>query len=376
MPIPQTLWTELDRRELFLRGILWTEVSRQCSELRRKLRHHNYRYYVLDDPEVSDADYDRLFRRLSRLEAEYPQLQDPLSPTQKVGAPPLSEFVQVRHRVPMLSLANVVSREEMQEFHNRLRRFLDTDEPIVYVAEPKIDGVAVELVYENGRFVTGSTRGDGTTGEDISHNIKTIKSLPLILLDQGYPIPSRLEVRGEVFLPKAEFRRLNAERLEAGESPFANPRNAAAGSLKQLDSAVTVERRLDLFCHGLGHIEGVTPTSQEDFIYTLQTCSILAQPCPAPIRSHQAFVQALQAWGLKPVPRDEEVYACKSSFDDVCDACDEWGRKRDELPFEIDGVVVRVNEFAQQREPWERLPARHVGLQRTNFRHPKLPVGC
>ena len=325
MPIPQTLWTEVDRQELFLRGILWTEVSRQCSELRWELHHHNHRYYVLDDPEVSDAEYDRLFRRLSQLEAKYPQLRDPLSPTQKVGAPPLSEFVQVRHRVPMLSLSNVVNREEMQEFQDRLQRFLDTDEPIVYVAEPKIDGVAVELVYENGRFVTGSTRGDGTTGEDISHNIKAIRSVPLGLLDQGVPIPSRLEVRGEVFLSKAAFDLLNAERVEAGEPPFANPRNAAAGSLKQLDSAVIVERRLDLFCHGLGHIEGITP----------------------PIRSHQEFVQALQSWGLKPVPRGQ-VYVCKS-LSDVFAACDEWERERDELSFEIDGVVVRVDDFGLQQ---------------------------
>ena len=195
------------------------EIRAEVERLRSELRHHNHRYYVLDDPEVSDADYDRLFRRLSQLEAEHPQLQDPLSPTQKVGAPPLSEFFQVRHRVPMLSLANVVNHEEMQEFQDRLQRFLDTDEPIVYVAEPKIDGVAVELVYENGRFVTGSTRGDGTTGEDISHNIKTIRSVPLRLLGQGVPIPSHLELRGEVFLSNAAFRRLNTERLEAGEPP-------------------------------------------------------------------------------------------------------------------------------------------------------------
>ena len=320
MPIPQTLWTEVDRRELFLQGTLWIEVSRQCSELRRKLRHHNHRYYVLDDPEVSDADYDRLFRRLSRLEAEYPQLQDPLSPTQKVGAPPLSEFAPVRHRVPMLSLANVVNREEIQEFQDRLQRFLDTDEPIVYVAEPKIDGVAVELVYENGRFVTGSTRGDGTTGEDISHNIKTIRSVPLRLLDQGVPIPSHLELRGEVFLSNAAFGRLNAERAEAGESPFANPRNATAGSLKQLDSAVTARRPLDLLCHGLGHIEG------------------------GGLASHQEFVRALRAWGLKPVPHGR---VCRD-VSEVVAACDALEAQRDALPFEIDGVVVRVDDFGLQ----------------------------
>lgn len=296
-------------------------IRAEAERLRSELRYHNHRYYVLDDPEVSDAEYDRLFRRLSQLEAKYPQLRDPLSPTQKVGAPPLSEFVQVRHRVPMLSLANAVNREEMQEFQDRLQRFLDTDEPIVYVAEPKIDGVAVELVYENGRFVTGSTRGDGTTGEDISHNIKTIRSVPLRLLDQGVSIPSHLELRGEVFLSNAAFRRLNAERLEAGESPFANPRNATAGSLKQLDSAVTAKRPLDLFCHGLGHLEG------------------------GGLASHQEFVQALQSWGLKPVPHGQ---MCRD-LSEVFTACDALEAQRDALPFEIDGVVVRVDDFTLQQ---------------------------
>ncbi len=296
------------------------ESRAEVERLRSELRHHNHRYYVLDDPEVSDAEYDRLFRRLSQLEAEYPQLQDPMSPTQIVGAPPLSEFVPVRHRVPMLSLSNVVNHEEMQEFQDRLQRFLDTDEPIVYVAEPKIDGVAVELVYENGRFVTGSTRGDGTTGEDISHNIKTIRSVPLRLLGQGVPIPSHLELRGEVFLSNAAFRRLNTERLEAGEPPFANPRNATAGSLKQLDSAVTAKRPLDLFCHGLGHLEG------------------------GGLASHQEFVRALQSWGLKPVPHGR---LCRD-LSEVFTACEALEAQRDALPFEIDGVVVRVDDFTLQ----------------------------
>ncbi len=302
VPVPQKIRAEVDR-------------------LRSELRHHNQRYYVLDDPVVSDAEYDRLFRRLSQLEAEYSQLRDPLSPTQKVGAPPVADFVPVRHRVPMLSLANVVSHDEMQEFEDRLRRFLNTAEPIVYVAEPKIDGVAVELVYENGRFVTGSTRGDGTTGEDISRNIKTIRSVPLSLLDQGYPIPGRLEVRGEVFLSNAAFRRLNTERAEGGESLFANPRNATAGSLKQLDSAVTAKRPLDLFCHGLGQIEGQTLTSHQEFIY------------------------ALRSWGLKPVPYSR---VCQS-LSEVFSAFDALEAQRVTLPFEIDGIVVRVDDFGLQQ---------------------------
>lgn len=321
MPVSPTRRTAVDRQELFVRGLLWIVASRQCSELRRALCHHNHRYYVLDDPLVSDAEYDRLLRRLSQLEAEYPSLRDPLSPTRKVGAPPLTGFAPVQHRLPMLSLANVVSHAEMQEFADRLRRFLSTDKLIVYVAEPKIDGVAVELVYEHGRFVTGSTRGDGTTGEDITLNIKTIRSVPLSLLDQGYPVPSRLEVRGEVFLSNVAFRRLNAERAQAGEPPFANPRNATAGSLKQLDSAVTAKRPLDIFCHGLGQLEGVQ------------------------LASHQEFVHALQAWGLKPVPYSR---VCQS-LSEVFSVFDALEARRDTLPFEIDGVVVRVDDFGLQQ---------------------------
>lgn len=298
------------------------KIRAEVDTLRRELRSHNHRYYVLDDPLVSDAEYDQLFRRLAELEAQYPEIQDPLSPTQKVGAPPLTEFASVQHTVPMLSLANVFSREEMQEFQERLQRLLNSDDPIVYVADPKIDGVAVELVYENGRFTLGSTRGDGTTGEDITHNIKTIRSVPLTLLDQGYPIPSRLEVRGEVFLSNAAFRQLNEERAQAGESLFANPRNATAGSLKQLDSAVTAKRPLDVFCHGVGNIEGVT------------------------LRSYEEFVLALQGWGLKPVPYGR---VCRT-LSEVFTAFDELERARDSLPFEIDGVVVRVNDFALQRQ--------------------------
>ena len=298
------------------------KIQAEVTTLRHELRSHNHRYYVLDDPLASDAEYDQLFRRLVELEAQYPELQDPVSPTQKVGAPPLTEFTSVQHTVPMLSLANVVSREETQEFEERLQRFLNSEEPIVYVAEPKIDGVAVELVYENGRLRVGSTRGDGTTGEDITQNIKTIGSVPLTLLEQGYPIPTRLEVRGEVFLSNEAFRQLNAERAAADEPLFANPRNATAGSLKQLDSTVTAKRPLDVFCHGLGQIEGVS------------------------LASHAEFVRAVQAWGLKPVPYGR---VCRT-LPEVFAAFEELERDRDALPFEIDGVVVRVNDFGLQRQ--------------------------
>jgi len=298
-------------------------IRAEADRLRQELTLHNYRYYVLDDPLVSDAEYDKLFRRLGELETQHPELRDPHSPTQRVGAPPLAQFAQVRHSLPMLSLANVLSREEMQEFQERIQRLLKTSEPIEYVAEPKIDGVAVELVYEDGKLVVGSTRGNGVTGEDITQNLKTVRSVPLLLFSQRtHLVPRLLEVRGEVFLPTEPFRQLNRERAAAGEPLFANPRNATAGSLKQLDSTITARRPLDLFCHGLGRVEGVTFTTQWE------------------------FTEALKSWGLKPVPERKvcrglpEVFAF---FDDV-------EKRRDHLPYEIDGVVVKVNSFALQRQ--------------------------
>jgi len=298
-------------------------IKAEVDELRRELTLHNHRYYVLDDPVVSDAEYDRLFRRLVELETQHPELQDPHSPTQKVGAPPLTVFAQVRHSLPMFSLANAVSREEMQEFEDRARRLLKTSEPIEYVAEPKIDGVAVELAYENGKLVVGSTRGDGTTGEDITQNLKTVRAIPLTLQTHGsHRTPARLEVRGEVFLATEAFRRLNRDRAAAGESLFANPRNATAGSLKQLDSAITAKRPLDLFCHGPGRLEGVS------------------------FASYWEFTEALKAWGLKPVPYRR---VCRN-LDEVFALFDDLEKRRDTLPYEIDGVVVKVNSFALQRQ--------------------------
>ncbi len=295
----------------------------EVDRLRQELILHNYRYYVLDDPLVSDAEYDKLFRRLVALETQYPELRDPSSPTQKVGAPPLTEFAQVRHSLQMLSLANVLSREEMQEFQERIQRFLKNDAPIEYEAEPKIDGVAVELVYENGKFAVGSTRGDGITGEDITANLKTVRSIPLTLLPGSHhPIPRLLEVRGEIYLPTEPFRQLNRERAAAGEPLFANPRNATAGSLKQLDSSVTAKRPLDLFCHGLGRVEGVS------------------------FATHWEFTEALTGWGLKPVPYRR---VCRN-LDEVFVFFDDLERRRDDLPFEIDGTVVKVNSFALQRQ--------------------------
>ncbi|MCY4386357.1 MAG: NAD-dependent DNA ligase LigA [Desulfurellaceae bacterium] len=299
------------------------EIQQEVERLRTELALHNHRYYVLDEPLISDAEYDQLFRRLVDLETEYPELHDPASPTQKVGAPPLAAFTQVRHTVPMLSLANVVSRAEMQEFHQRVQRTLETTQDVEYVAEPKIDGVAVELVYENGKLTVGSTRGDGVTGEDVTANLKTVRSIPLTLLSQpAHPIPRRLEVRGEVFLPKASFRSLNDTRAETGEPLFANPRNATAGSLKQLDSAITAQRPLDFFCYGVGQIEG----------------DVFA--------SYWELRRAFTGWGIKPVPLGR---VCPT-VEEVFTVCDDLETRRDSLEYDIDGVVIKVNSFALQAQ--------------------------
>lgn len=298
------------------------KIRQEVERLRAELAVHNHRYYVLDEPLISDAEYDRLFRRLVDLEAAYPALHDPASPTQKVGAPPLAAFAQVRHSVPMLSLANVVSQDEMQEFHQRVQRVLETTQDIEYVAEPKIDGVAVELVYENGKLAVGSTRGDGVTGEDVTANLKTVRSIPLTLLQPAHPIPRRLEVRGEVFLPKAAFRSLNDTRAKAGEPLFANPRNATAGSLKQLDSSITAGRPLDFFCYGVGQIEGDT------------------------FASYWELRQALISWGIKAVPLGRVCPTVEAVFA----VCDDLEARRDSLDYDIDGVVVKVNSFALQAQ--------------------------
>jgi DNA ligase (NAD+) len=300
-------------------------AAREVEELRRQLHYHDYRYYVLDDPVVSDGEYDAAFRRLVELETAHPELVTPDSPTQRVGAAPREGFETVRHSVPMLSLANASTRDEVREFEERIRRLLDRPAPLEWVAEPKMDGVAVELVYEGGRLTMGSTRGDGVHGENITQNLRTIRSVPLVLQDDARrPVPRLLEVRGEAYLPVEAFRRLNREREERGEPAFANPRNAAAGSLKQLDAAVTAARPLDLVCHGVGRIDGAT------FRLT----------------SHWEFLTTLAAWGLKSVP---ETRLC-ADLDAVFAFFDEMEGRRDALPWEIDGIVVKVNSLPLQAE--------------------------
>ena len=231
------------------------DIQNKIQKLRDQLNYHNLRYYVHNDPIISDTEYDTLLRNLQLLETENPQFNSADSPTQRVGAKPLSEFGSISHRIPMLSLANAMDIEEIVQFDEQVRKGLGLNK-IGYVAEPKLDGLAVELVYENGMFINGSTRGNGEVGEDITQNLKTIKAIPLKLQD-GYKIPTLLEVRGEVFIDHTDFKTMNIKRLQDGVQPFANPRNSAAGSLRQLDSTITAQRPLRIFCYALGTIDGI-----------------------------------------------------------------------------------------------------------------------
>ncbi len=299
------------------------EIVERVKKLREEINYHNYRYYVLDSPVISDAEYDALMRELKELEEKYPELITPDSPTQRVGFAPAEEFRQVPHSVPMLSLDDAFTEEEVLEFDRRLKRFLNLpeDEEIDYTCEPKIDGLAVDLVYENGLFTVGSTRGDGYVGEDVTNNLKTIKSIPLRLLSlDGVPIPRRLDVRGEVYMDKDRFRELNRQRLEQGEPPFANPRNAAAGSLRQLDPNVTARRPLDIFCYGVGLVEGYTFRSQWEILTTLPK------------------------WGFRVNPHVRLVKGIRAAIE----YHREMDRLRERLPYEIDGVVIKVNDLELQ----------------------------
>jgi DNA ligase (NAD+) len=295
--------------------------AKEILELRQEIEKHNYQYHVLDEPQISDSEYDRLFRRLLELEEQHPELASPDSPTKKVGAQPLEKFKTVQHTIPMLSLNNATSQEELEDFEDRIKRFLRLAEPIEYFAEPKIDGVAVELVYLNGKFTTGSTRGDGLNGEDITVNLKTIGSIPLILRPGIVAAPERLEARGEVFLSSEAFQQLNRERDEQGLPVFANPRNAAAGSLKQLDSRITAKRSLDIFCHGAGSVIG------------------------AAFASHAQFRDVIRSWGLKTVPFGR---LCRGMAE-ILAYRDDIEARRDQLPYEIDGLVLKVNSVDWQR---------------------------
>jgi DNA ligase (NAD+) len=294
------------------------QAREQADRLRREIEHHNVRYYVLDDPEISDAAYDELFRELLNLEEKHPDLRSENSPTARVGAPPLPEFAEVRHRTPMLSLGNAFDEEEVRAFDRRAREALDVEE-IEYAAEPKFDGLAVSLAYRNGVFVQGATRGDGATGEDVTPNLRTVRSIPLRLPEDGDT--ADLEVRGEVLYYKSDFEKLNRRQEVAGEKVFANPRNAAAGSLRLLDSRITAQRPLRFFAYGVGVAKGSW-------------------------RTHSALLDRLEALGF-PVARDRrEVRGVAGLLRFFV----ELGARREKLPYAIDGVVYKVNRLDWQEK--------------------------
>ncbi|MFQ6677304.1 MAG: NAD-dependent DNA ligase LigA [Fidelibacterota bacterium] len=297
-------------------------IHNTINTLRKELNDHNYRYYVLDDPFISDAEYDRLLRKLQSLEEENPEYITADSPTQRVGAQPLEAFGTLKHRIPMMSLANAMTTNEILAFHEQIKRRLNDDIQIEYVVEPKLDGLAVELVYENGQFVSGSTRGDGTTGENITQNLKTIRGIPLSLRIESRPAPALLEVRGEVFIRKDDFKTLNNQREIDGDSIFANPRNAAAGSLRQLDPQITATRPLSIFCYQVGLLDG------------------------ADFTSHIEFLSAIKDWGFPVNPEIKRV----RSIEEAVTYHIELERRRNSLTYEIDGSVIKINDYKLREE--------------------------
>lgn len=296
-------------------------LAAQFARLRKQINHHNHIYHTMDSPEIPDAEFDRLFRELKKLEEEHPELITQDSPTQRVGSAPLSAFSQVQHEMPMLSLDNAFGEDDMFDFDRRLRARLQTDDAIDYVCEPKIDGVAVSLLYENGKLVRGATRGDGSTGEDITANVRTIESIPLGLVGEGFP--ARLEVRGEVYFAKSGFEKMNAEAEKKGLKIFANPRNAAAGTLRQLDSRETAKRPLTMFAYSIGIVEGgEMPNSQSEILNRLKT------------------------WGI----RTNELVRPVTGVDACIDYYRELHERRDKLGYEIDGVVFKANLIEDQQK--------------------------
>jgi len=297
------------------------QAAARAEDLRAALSHANYCYYVLDQPEVADSEYDKLLRELTEIETAHPQLVTADSPTQRVGASPQSDFQPHTHRQPMLSLGNAFNDDELRAFDEKVKRHLGlaADAAMDYVAELKIDGLAISLTYENGVFQTGATRGDGFVGEDITANLRTVASVPLRLRGS---FPASVEVRGEVYLDHAEFARINQAREESGEPAFANPRNAAAGSIRQLDTSVTAKRRLTVFLYALGAVSGPVAGSQAELLETLKT------------------------WGLRVNP---DVQTC-AGIDAVIAFVAEWTDKKATLPYDIDGIVVKVNDFALQQD--------------------------
>lgn len=298
-----------------------SDIKQKINSLRQQLDEHNYRYYVLDDPTISDKEYDNLFQELKALETTHPDLITPDSPTQRVGAAPLKEFNEIKHSIPMLSLENAFIEDDIYDFDQRIHDRLKDSNPIEYCCEPKMDGLAISLRYENGLLKTAATRGDGTTGEDVTENIKTIPSVPLRL--RGSNLPDVLEVRGEVFISKSGFEKLNAMAEKAGEKQFANPRNAAAGSLRQLDPRITAKRPLEIYCYGVGEVNGIElPKKHSDILFYLSQLGLRVNP--------------LIKTGLGPGD-------CIAYYQEI-------GERRANLPYEIDGVVYKVNSIPLQEK--------------------------
>ncbi len=292
-------------------------VKARIEQIREQITEANYKYYVLDQPTLSDETYDSLFRELLELEKKNPEYNDSSSPSHKVGGPPLEKFSKYHHREPMLSLQNIYSEKELKDFYERWAAVINNNFSII--GEPKFDGLAIELVYENGLLTVASTRGDGETGENVTNNVKTIRSVPLKLRGN---YPSLLEVRGEIIILKEDFEKLNQERAKKQEPLFANPRNAAAGSIRQLDSKVTAQRHLDLFCHSIGTIEGIN------------------------YKTHWELTQLFSKWGLRTHTLKKEL----KSISEVQAFFNEVEQQRDSLPYEIDGIVLKINEIKNQRE--------------------------
>jgi len=299
------------------------EIEREITQLRTELNRHNYLYYVEAQPEISDREYDRMMIRLAELEAQHPELMTPDSPTQRVGGEPLGSFATVRHAVPMLSIDNTYSYGELREWDVRVRKGLNRDEPLRYVVELKVDGVAVSLRYEHGKLVLGSTRGDGERGDDITANLKTVREIPLALQGRTPPL---LEVRGEVYMPNSELVRLNELRRASDEIPFANPRNSTAGSLKLLDSRLCRQRQLRFISHGLGEYQGIDESS------------------------YFSLTQVMKRWGIPVSP----YTSCYDSIEQVIEHAERWSDQRNTLDFQTDGLVVKVDDLNQR----ERLGAR------------------
>ena len=296
-------------------------LRQRVLRLRAEIERHNYRYHVLDDPEIPDAEYDRMLVELRALEQEHPELVVPDSPTQRVGGAPVSGFAEVRHRLPMLSLDNAFSREDVVAFDRRVRERLETEKDISYSCEPKMDGLAVSLTYRKGSLEIAATRGDGTVGEDVTHNIRTIQSVPLRLTGKTWP--QLLEVRGEVFMSLAGFHEMNRRAAEQGEKVFVNPRNAAAGSLRQLDPRLAASRPLEICFYGAGIVEGRKLPDR-----------------------HSRILEKLREWGLRTSPEARVV----EGVDGLFKYYEQIGRRRSKLGYQIDGVMYKVDRIEQQRE--------------------------